>query len=514
MPIHIPSLPVADAAKLRRLGTLPLALLIGALPALLLLLAASNSAQAGSGTVTHCSDDSQLSALLAGGGAIAFNCGPGLATITFASQKVIAQPTTIDGGGRVTFSGGGVTRLFSVTAGVSLGLANLTLYDGHVISDNGGAIDNQGNLTLLNMTIVSNTAAVLSPTVPLGTGGGVFNAASGNLTVTNSSFIDNRSFSGYGGAGIFSSGALTVTGSTFRGNFGANLGDGVGDGGGIQTAAGTALIVNSTFLSNTAGYGGAIDNDGASSLTLIGSYLAYNVGIDDGGAIDVDTTGVQAYISDTFAYNSSPKGWGGAVWAKDNLTIQDSTFSGNRAGVVTPTGQAGGAIFNSNGPLTITNSTIFNNVADLGGGIYNSGAMTVTNSTLFSNTFLNLYVHNGVIALKNTIVANGSLSNCDDLVGSISSLGHNLESANTCGLSAGGDITDTNPLLGPLGNNGGPTPTLPLLPGSPAIDHGDNSGCPATDQRGGARLVDGKCDIGAYEFGVVIATLFLPLVRK
>jgi hypothetical protein len=82
------------------------------------------------------------------------------------------------------------------------------------------------------------------------------------------------------------------------------------------------------------------------------------------------------------------------------------------------------------------------------------------------------------------------------------SRGYNLDSGTTCGLTKTTDLTNTNAMLGSLANNGGPTLTMALLPGSPAIDHGGTAanGCPATDQRGVSRPQGPACDIGAYEY--------------
>ena len=109
----------------------------------------------------------------------------------------------------------------------------------------------------------------------------------------------------------------------------------------------------------------------------------------------------------------------------------------------------------------------------------------------------------GEATLTNTIIL-GPGKNCDESVQV--SLGHNLDSGKTCALNGPGDLSNTDPRLEPLRakaalpNHGGFTPTLALLPGSPAIDAGDDAVCPATDQRGVARPQGAACDIGAYEF--------------
>lgn len=217
-----------------------------------------------------------------------------------------------------------------------------------------------------------------------------------------------------------------------------------------------------------------------------------------------------------------------------------STGSGVLEQVVIRHNQAdrGGGIF-SNRPLTITATSIISNTARAGGGIINYGHLVLTNSTISSNTatvndggiaqssgslsILNSTIsHNelgGVFSaatttLKNTLIAQnaGGYGNCSGTM--LTSLGHNLSSDNSCTtrFTAIGDLNNTDPRLGPLQDNGGPTPTRALLPGSPAINAGTNAGCPATDQRGISRPQGGTCDIGAFE-GIFVY-LYLPFILR
>lgn len=94
----------------------------------------------------------------------------------------------------------------------------------------------------------------------------------------------------------------------------------------------------------------------------------------------------------------------------------------------------------------------------------------------------------------------GAGGNCSNASGVINSAGHNLESTNTCGFWGTGDLINTDPLLGPLQDNGGSTHTHALIVPSLAINGGTNSGCPATDQRGISRPQGATCDIGAFEY--------------
>lgn len=139
----------------------------------------------------------------------------------------------------------------------------------------------------------------------------------------------------------------------------------------------------------------------------------------------------------------------------------------------------GGGLDNEGGTVSISNSTFANNSASYGGGLDNGGTVSISNSIVATNT--------GV--------------NCK---GGVSDQGYNLSSDSSCGLTGTGSLQNTDPRLDPKGlqNNGGPTQTIALLSGSPAIDTIPVARCPSTDQRGTTRPDNGEtaCDMGAYEF--------------
>jgi hypothetical protein len=193
---------------------------------------------------------------------------------------------------------------------------------------------------------------------------------------------------------------------------------------------------------------------------------------------------------------SGTPSFGGGIFNAGTLTLSNSTVSGNTANY-------GGGIFNAdNGTLTLTYSTVSGNTATNesgGGGIRNANTLTVTNSTLSGNSAPSGGgIYDGATAtLKNTIVANSpSGGNCG---GGITDGGHNLDSGTSCGFgTADNSLSGTDPMLGALADNGGPTLTHGLLAGSPAIDKGDSFGATA-DQRGVARPQGAASDIGAFE---------------
>ena len=198
--------------------------------------------------------------------------------------------------------------------------------------------------------------------------------------------------------------------------------------------------------------------------------------------------------------------FGGAVYNGGTLIISGSTLSHNQALATCSTHRchAGpGGIFNR-GNVIVRNSTISGNYP---GAINNFGSrstVAIINSTVSGNSGGAIF-SSGAATLQNSIVANNSGGNCFG----VTSKGYNLSSDGSCAFNGPGDLNNTDPMLGPLRNNGGPTKTMALLPGSPAIDAANPLGCTdgnghllKTDQRGMPRHdpedIRG-CDMGAYE---------------
>ncbi len=226
------------------------------------------------------------------------------------------------------------------------------------------------------------------------------------------------------------------------------------------------------------------------ATTVIMSYLEITGGAIGGIANEGDLTLGDSWIHDNG--DGSPASFGGL----SNL----GTASIDRVAMTANLGDAVGGLSNA-GDLQISNSTISGN----GSGIENHPGATLEMhySTVAANGTLGIRV-GGTISLRGSIVAGHTIANCDF---SVVTLGHNLEDADTCGLEIGaGDLIGVDPLLTPLGFNGGSSPTHAVTDVSPAIDAGEIVGGPVTDQRGVARPIDGnldgaaESDIGAFEF--------------
>ena len=410
-------------------------------------------------------------------------------------------------------------------------------------SGNGGGISNLGTLTISNSTISGNSTIFSTSfnngdIINSGNGGGISNL--GTLTISNSTISANSTIistsvngdasNSENGGGISNLGTLTISNSTISGNndvgiFGLanNIING-GNGGGISNL-GTLAIDNSTVSANLvqAFYGipDNVDNGGGISnvgtLTISNSTISANNG--SGISNFADTGNVKLTISNSMiTANKSESGEGGGIRnfagsGNATLMINNSTVSGNTAGF-------GGGISNvsgnGNASVTISNSTISGNLANQAGGIVNNGILAISNSTISSNSANNSGAgisNNGSIParLRSTIVANNIsapslLTNTgDDLLGSFRVEYSLIESpgrVNTTFVETvpGSNLYGVDPLLGPLAENGGPTLTQALLPGSPAINRGFNSALYSFDQRGlGFVRAVGRTDIGAFE---------------
>lgn len=250
-------------------------------------------------------------------------------------------------------------------------------------------------------------------------------------------------------------------------------------------------------------FGGGIYNEGSLQVSdcVVSESNATNVG---GGISNADTLNVL----DTTISDNGTGLYGGGIHNTGTLTVLRSTFLGNHAG------NKGAGIYAPSSTTTIKNSTFYDNNADTnGGGIYISGGtLTVHNSTFSGNVVEGdgggIYNSVGTMNLENTILANSSGGNDCHSSNSSGTRIHNLIENGTCGSALSSD-----PLLGPLQDNGGPTQTMALLLGSPAIDAGDDATCETTDQRGVSRPKGAHCDIGAFELGLPYS-VYLPLVLR
>jgi hypothetical protein len=286
---------------------------------------------------------------------------------------------------------------------------------------------------------------------------GAAGATLDGFTVT-AGYADNYSPSGNGGRGgaIFNnSGTLTVSNLIISNNKGV-LGPGIYN-------SGTLVVSNSTFSGNISesGHGGGIYNQG--TLTVISSTFTGNWGYFGGGIM-----------------NNSPAP--GTCASASAATIVNSTFSGNSAG------SGGSGIYNNYGVITLLFNTI---TANSSGGVFSrndDGTCTKVGS--------NIIVNNTGYDVRSGYTTQRFYSLDHNLIGVAGmNVDFNLE------FNQPNDQVDvTDPKLGAFGNYGGSTQTIPLLPGSPAIDTGNDGVCPEFDQRGSTRAGSGAhCDIGAFE---------------
>jgi len=208
-------------------------------------------------------------------------------------------------------------------------------------------------------------------------------------------------------------------------------------------------------------------------------------------------------LDSTFTNNWTYGSSGGGIMNYAMLSVVNSTFTGNSTTGLTGIrgnilGGLGGAIENYYGTVVSINNTFYANSATNGGGaVDNSGTLTLANS----------------IVGGSARAVNCSLSASAPIIDG----GYNIEDADTCGFNTAlHSLISTTPSLGPLQVNppGYPIPTLALLPGSPAINAGNDSVCPSTDERGVSRPFGAHCDIGAFEATFTVRWLRLIAVQR
>lgn len=500
--------------------------------------------------------EASLRAALNGGGLVTFSND---FAITISQTIVINLTTTIDAGGHnVSISAGNGTRL--IQALTNLTLNGLTLLNGtsptaggalyvqpgvfvtasHCVFGGNSAIGTNG-LTGVSGTTNSNNTGGNGAAGTQGisaVGGAIYNA--GSLALVNCALTNNSATGGAGGSG----GSGGPGGGTFA--VGGNGGDGAPGGSGLGGAVynlGNLTLINCTFSANAASGGGGGQGGAGGAGSFNG--LAGNGGAGGDGS-------------------------GGAIFNAANLTIIASTFStnfahggasavagmrGNGTGLKGIKGgpAAGGALYN-NWWTVVTNSTFYTNAVlggaggnggngggtfavpgdggdggdGTGGAIANANTMTIVNCTLSSSGAFG--GTNGIAGSGNSTVAPGNpgVSSGGNLVnsGPILLLMNSILAAAVSGGNASGDFTDggynlssteeasfggssfqgINPKLGTLAAHGGPTLTMALLTGSPAIDRIPPNAAPSTDQRGFSRPINDLSDIGAFEFGAAVTT--------
>jgi hypothetical protein len=455
---------------------------------------------------------------------IQFALGSNPQTITLGGQEpVIYRNMNIlgPGAGNLKIDAHKASGVFEeVNASVSF--SGLTIANG----SSSGIFSDFGSLTVANCTFTNNSNS--------GSGGGISNYFA-RLTVTDCTFSGNHADEDGGGIvddNDFNFGYQPiVTNCTFSGN------DAGQDGGGIWTYGDRVSVTNCTFSNNNHGVnGGAVE---VASGTMMVTNCAFSLNSAYVGA-GIDNRGDLTVANSTLSINVS--GFGGGIHNEGMLKVTDSTLWGNFAAA----GGGGGGLNNS-GTATLTNCTVsrnFANALDTAGGIDTSSrntnaSTTLVNCTVAGNINYNAAGPGGLFAgrygsgqanvtLGNTIVANNSGHQFGTAgpsggayvgPGTFVSRGHNLSSDASGNLSQPSDQQNTDPLLGPLQDNGNDGPlagapdsqqvvlTMALLPGSPAIDQGSLALAvdPATalplftDQRGFDRVENSKPDIGAFE---------------
>ncbi|HEY1855473.1 MAG TPA: choice-of-anchor Q domain-containing protein [Solirubrobacterales bacterium] len=384
---------------------------------------------------------------------------PSPATISVSSPLEISEDVEIigPGAGQLTVSGGHVSRVFEAQAG-AISISGLTIADG-MTSELGAGMYVQGPATVeLERTVLQDNKVEVTSSAPpqtpeIAAGGAIFNE--GHLTLTESSVTGNEAVNSAGAAEM----------RAFGGGIAIGEGEVVLD---RSTVSGNAAIVSAGTMSSTA-RGGGIFN--LSKLVLRASTVS-------GNRAEANNAPTNSAVGGGISFQQGP--------LPPETTIERSTIVENAT--VAESLSEGGGIAGLALPAAIRSSTIADNSAITGANVFDQAAVSFTS----------------------TIVARPRIgASC---FGPTTSLGHNLDEGANCGFEGPTDQRNVDPRLGTLAANGGPTETLALESGSPAIDHGVAAFGESSDQRGFERPVEipsvpngpgsDGADVGAYEVQV------------
>ena len=259
-------------------------------------------------------------------------------------------------------------------------------------------------------------------------------------------------------------------------------------GGGVLIRSGRLLLDRSKVLGNVtpSNYGGGVAVFGGSEAKITRSTIAGNTG--EGGGVAVGPSSSAEVISSTIAGNEA-QGNGGGIFVglggNAALSVQNSTITANRAGT-----SGGGILSATNGTVSLVHTTVARNRANvaMSGGQEGGGIAEASNGPLA--------IRNSIVALNEVGTGDGADCGFPSFAVYVAPSGKNLiGDADRCGPLGTAPNLIANPKLGPLTDNGGPTPTIALKKGSPAIDAAARG--TAVDQRGVKRK---RPDIGAYEY--------------
>ncbi len=353
--------------------------------------------------------------------------------------------------GNSAYSGGGIYN----NSG-PLTVSTCTLSGNSAFNGDGGGIDmaNWNTLTVSNCILSGNSAS------NGGNGGGICNY--GPLTVSNCTLSGNSAYPNYwggggGGGGIFSyGGPVTVSNCILSGNSAQSSGGGIDVGNYWNWS--TLTVSTCTLSGNSAqGSGGGIYNRNG-PVTVSTCTLSGNSAQGSGGGICNDLGGT-VMVSNSTLYGNAAHGYGGGIYNNGTGAVSNCTLADNSAV------WDGGGIFNAAGTVTVSNSTLAGNSAAYGGGIGNSDTVTLLSTIVAGNT----------VTISDPDIA-GSVTSARayNLIGDgtgLTGISNGDGNHNQVGVT-GSDPNPIDPLLGPLANNGGPTATMALLPGSPAIGAG------------------------------------------